>query len=382
MRPTARTGPDRQVCFPVTIEVGSGHAHPAAERLVECEESEKFVTFRTDYSYVRSTPRTGADHKFGISLAALNDIAYAVRAWAVVDGDVPTETIDVLRAAQKSDGSWAFNGDATGTDGGADTTAAVVLALLAAKVDVGDVDVEAALDYLVSQQQGNGSWTDGYSENPNSTAIVMLALTEAGRSAPLSAGDAYLVGQQQPDGHVAGPYDGYGLNTFGTTQAVEALVRASVPVAGEFASTVTVPAVGGSGALSLETSAGTLTAVTAVDPATLGNIPTGASFPSGAVAFTVSDLAPGATVTVRVIFPVGVLATKYFKFHDGGWFDASASASFAGNVVTLTLTDGGVLDDDGAANGVIVDPGGPASVPAVIAPVVAGAVTAFPKFTG
>jgi hypothetical protein len=329
----------------------------------------------TDLVAILGAP--GADHKFGISLAALNDIAYAVRAYAIV-GTVPSETVAVFRNAQKSDGSWAFNGDATEADGGADTTAAVVLALLAAGVDATDDDVDSALDYLEAQQQGNGSWTDGYAENPNSTAIAMLALHAAGRTAPLAVGDAYLVGQQQPDGHVAGPYDGdYGLNTFGTAQAVEALARASVPVAASPVSTVTVPAAGGSGALSLETSAGTLAGVAGVDPGTLGAAPAGTSFPSGAVAFSVIGIDPGATVTVRVIFPVGTSATRYLKFHDGAWFDAGAAASVAGNVVTLTLTDGGALDDDGAANGVIVDPGGPASVTAT-----AVVVTAVPRFAG
>lgn len=35
-----------------------------------------------------------------------------------------------------------------------------------------------------------------------------------------------------------------------------------------------------------------------------------------------------------------------------------AQAAIAGNTVTLTITDGGVGDDDLAANGVIVDQGG------------------------
>lgn len=336
----------------------------------------------TDLVAVLGAP--GVDHKFGISLAALNDIAYAVRAWAIVDGDVPTETIDVFRSAQKSDGSWAFNGDATGTDGGADTTAAVVLALLASGVDVDDEDLALALDYLEADQQGNGSWTDGFSENPNSTAVAMLALDAAGRTGGLAAGDAYLVAQQQSDGHIAGPYDAFGLNTFGTAQSIEALARASAPVSSDFVSTVTVPAVGGAGALSLETDAGTLTSVSGVDPATLGTPPTGAAFPSGAIAFTVTGLEPGATATIRVIFPVGTAATRYLKFHDGAWFDASSLASFDGNVVTLTLTDGGIGDDDGSANGTIVDPGGPASVAATaLPPAVAGiAVTGTPRFTG
>ena len=336
----------------------------------------------TDLTVSLGTP--GVDHKFGISLAALNDIAYAVRAWAIVDGDVPSATVDVFRNTQKSDGSWAFNGDATGTDGGVDTTGSVVLAMLSAGVDVADGDVAPALDYLEAQQQGNGSWTDGYSENPNSTAVAMLALDAGGRTDALADGDAYLLDQQQSDGHIAGPYDGYGLNTFATTQAIEALTRASASVATEFVSTVTVPAAGGAGALSLETSAGTLSSVSAVDPSTLGSLPAGASFPSGAVTFTVNGLAPGGTAAVRVIFPVGVTATRYFKFHDGAWFDATALTTFTGNIATLTLTDGGTGDDDGTVNGVIVDPGGPASVAAAApAPAVAGvAVLGTPRFTG
>ena len=39
------------------------------------------------------------------------------------------------------------------------------------------------------------------------------------------------------------------------------------------------------------------------------------------------------------------------------------------NVITITLVDGGLGDDDGVANGVIVDQGGPANPPSPQAPV-------------
>jgi len=35
------------------------------------------------------------------------------------------------------------------------------------------------------------------------------------------------------------------------------------------------------------------------------------------------------------------------------------------NVITITLVDGGLGDDDGLSNGVIVDPGGPGQPPPV-----------------
>ena len=44
-----------------------------------------------------------------------------------------------------------------------------------------------------------------------------------------------------------------------------------------------------------------------------------------------------------------------------GWY--VLPASIVGNTATFTITDGGVGDDDLAANGTIVDQGGPGSGP-------------------
>ncbi len=199
----------------------------------------------------------GADDKWGVSLGAFNTILFAIRGYAAF-ASVPDATITVVRNAQKSDGSWSYDGDNTGTNGGADTTGLAVQALLESGVAAADADVTQALDYLEAQQQPSGAWTDGFSENPNSTAVALLALSAAGRTGTLAAGDAYLLGVQQSDGHFAGPYDDATPNTFGTAQAVQALVRTGIPDATTYAHPRTVPAATGGGALTLETDRGVL----------------------------------------------------------------------------------------------------------------------------
>src|SRR3990170_1638777 len=59
-------------------------------------------------------------------------------------------------------------------------------------------------------------------------------------------------------------------------------------------------------------------------------------------------------MTLPASVPFG---TKYYKIDSSG-FHEHADAVISGNTVTLDLTDGGAFDDDGTANGVIVDPGG------------------------
>ncbi len=320
----------------------------------------------------------GGDNKWGVSLGAFNTILFAIRGYATF-ASVPDATITVVRTAQKSDGSWSYDGDNTGTDGGADTTGLAVQALLESGVAASDPDVALALDYLEAQQQPSGAWTDGFSENPNSTAVALLALSAAGRTGTLAAGDAYLLGVQQPDGHFAGPYDDATPNTFGTAQAVQALVRTEIPDAATYANPQTVPAAVGGGALTLETDSGTLDDVAAVDPATLPAPPAGVTFPKGLVSFSVTGLENGETVAVRLTLPVGTTLSRYFKLIGSTWSDATSLASFSRNVVTLTLTDGGAGDADGVENGVIVDPSGPAVVASAVAP---DALLLVPRFTG
>jgi len=318
----------------------------------------------------------GPDNKWGIPFASFNNVLYAMRGYARV-ATVPVATIQVVRNAQKSDGSWSFDGVRTGADGGADTTALAVAALLDAGLGTGDATVAKGIGYLVAHQQSDGAWTDGFSENPNSTAVAMLALAQADRMGPLAAGNAFLVSQQQLDGHIEGPYDSGSPNTFGTSQAIEALQRVlqAVPVSSVVK---TIRPARGSGDITIQTSAGALANASAVDPTTVASPPAGVTFPVGLVSFRLTGLSVGATATVSLVLPVGTAVARYFKFNGSVWSDTTSLATFVGNVVTLTLTDGGAGDEDGVANGVIVDPGGPS----VVATATPDAIALVPRFTG
>lgn len=83
-------------------------------------------------------------------------------------------------------------------------------------------------------------------------------------------------------------------------------------------------------------------------------------FPDGLVSFQVNGLTPGGQVVVTLTFPAPFPPeAKYYKVDEFGFHELSPPAAVInGNIVTLTLTDGGTGDGDNTANGVIVDPGG------------------------
>jgi sugar lactone lactonase YvrE len=105
------------------------------------------------------------------------------------------------------------------------------------------------------------------------------------------------------------------------------------------------------------------------------NLPVGYSFPHGLLDFTLTGGTPGSSATLVLTFPSPLPpGTVYWKYgpspagHDCAgvacstphWYRMPPSqAVVSGNTVTLTITDGGVGDDDLTANGSIVDAGGP-----------------------
>ncbi len=116
------------------------------------------------------------------------------------------------------------------------------------------------------------------------------------------------------------------------------------------------------------TSAGTFTSLSAVPESILPTAgkPSGVSFPFGLFAWTLDGLTPGATVTITITAPSPFVSpAQYWKVIDGVWTDATSlvGSDDGDNVLTLTVTDGGLGDADGVANGQISDPGGVA-VPA------------------
>jgi hypothetical protein len=84
--------------------------------------------------------------------------------------------------------------------------------------------------------------------------------------------------------------------------------------------------------------------------------PTNISFPCGLFSFNIINIIPGSTVTITITLPIP--CTQYWKYTPSGWIQIPVISALD-NVMTIQLTDGGLGDADGVANGVIVDPGGP-----------------------
>jgi hypothetical protein len=114
-------------------------------------------------------------------------------------------------------------------------------------------------------------------------------------------------------------------------------------------------------------------------------LPSGAISLTGALTYDVTGLVPGSTIDVTFLLPVGSDPTNIYKFQNGSWVDLTSIATFSGDVVTLQLTDGGLGDADGVANGTIVDPVvfAQATTPGAptIGPVAGGSASALVGFT-
>jgi hypothetical protein len=126
----------------------------------------------------------------------------------------------------------------------------------------------------------------------------------------------------------------------------------------------------------VDTATGTGTATFAVDAGTISNLtatnasstacltsPPGVSLPHGMFSFNLAVPNPGDTATITITLPSNLPAnTQYWKCINGQWVDCTSllGSNDGDNILTLTITDGGLGDADGIANGTIVDPGGPA----------------------
>jgi hypothetical protein len=85
---------------------------------------------------------------------------------------------------------------------------------------------------------------------------------------------------------------------------------------------------------------------------------------------------PGSSTSVTVLLPEPAPQDyKWYKYSPTqGWYDYSANVSFNGDrtQLTITLVDGGTGDDDGQQNGIIEDPSGLGTAPAVSSSSVGG----------
>lgn len=91
-------------------------------------------------------------------------------------------------------------------------------------------------------------------------------------------------------------------------------------------------------------------------PADPNALPPGALDLTGVLSYEVDDVAVGGSVDVTLQLPAGSTPTAVYKDVNGTYVDVSSIATIIGNSVVLDLTDGGLGDEDGVANGVIVDP--------------------------
>jgi hypothetical protein len=105
-----------------------------------------------------------------------------------------------------------------------------------------------------------------------------------------------------------------------------------------------------------------------------GSAPETIAFPYGLFDFTTTGCTPGSTITMTITYPGGLPGTtQYWKYGPTptnttpNWY--LLPAAFSGNSVTFTITDGALGDDDLAANGTIVDQGGPGIPPALPVPI-------------
>lgn len=122
---------------------------------------------------------------------------------------------------------------------------------------------------------------------------------------------------------------------------------------------------------------GNITALYAIDPNSIGDtvgMPENLIF--GLIDLEIKAVNPGDTVSVTIYLPQPVPEDYgwYQYSSTQGWTDYSAGAVFnaARDQVTITLTDGGVGDDDGVVNGIIVDPSGAGTPPPLTAYSISG----------
>jgi hypothetical protein len=270
--------------------------------------------------------------------ATFSNLLYIALAQDLACGAPQPAALTAVRAAQQAKGGWNFLGDPNGTDFDADTTALAVEALVAGGADGADPAVAGALRFIADNQQSDGAWQSFGADDPNSTALSIVAVTAAGFDVespcwrdtvdPSKAGTAYAsptvwISSQQltsppaDAGRIASPNDGFGVNTFATSQSVQGLLQSWLPVTRAAARTCssstptvdtstpvaggTVTVSGGGFAASTE-----LTIELHSTPVLLGTTTTDASGNYSAVVTIPVDTAPGAhSLVVSGLDPSG-----------------------------------------------------------------------------
>jgi hypothetical protein len=133
-------------------------------------------------------------------------------------------------------------------------------------------------------------------------------------------------------------------------------------------SVASLPAAVGNVYVTIEAPAGsTLSAVSTSVPS---NLPTGVSAPYGQVNFTATGFS-GNSATFSLFVPYNAAVTGAVKYNrlTSAWDSIGTVTQFGNKTkITYTIVDGGPYDQDGSANGTIVDPIAPAGFASVTVP--------------
>ncbi|GAB3660431.1 hypothetical protein GCM10027596_19170 [Nocardioides korecus] len=327
---------------------------------------------------------TGDLSLFGVT--DLSRVRYLVHDFHAVDGATVTPRIDYAPArlhAQMPDGSetTADSMVCTRVEAGSSTTVTTGIG-----VQGGHLPFGAGWSCQVVQ-------TVGYTDGGQPVNVTSRSFS------PSAGGDeyTYVVGTgtllDGPPGTSAdadgvpdavedlGPNHGDG-NLDGTPDSTQPEV-ATLPALGQ-------PPGSGSTFLTVAGPAGSaLVGVATLTPYELSTpLPDGVSLPAGLVSYTVTGVPSGSTQTVS-IYPASMAGVNGYAKYDlssQAWSVLPAGrVTIAADHLDVRLTDGGTGDADGVANGVIVDPGGPAAVPAPVdttPPTVTGTATTDPNANG
>ena len=161
------------------------------------------------------------------TLPLFNGTLYSALADAALGRPSPSATVDYIVAAQQANGSWNFAGDPTGAGEDVDTTGLAVQALVVAGGSL--QSVARGFGFLLTVQDRAGYW----GSDPNSTSQAILALQAVDRKVGgVDCLDAVaaLRSLQGRDGRFVSPFESFGVNTFATSQAIQALGRGWLPL--------------------------------------------------------------------------------------------------------------------------------------------------------
>jgi len=265
----------------------------------------------------------------------------------------------------RSAGEGAYIGDNTyNTDGSSQTKAQTVNNNVTATYEIKVENDGSEPDSLtVIGTAGDAGWTVNYFDALAGGTDITAQVTGGGWSTGALApdGSKEIRVEVTPSGLAGGSSKELLVtSTSNADNSKKDAVKATTTVCVR----QTVATATGTGLATFETNRGQVTGLTAMASVPCGTVP-GITFPHGFFSFNITNVIPGTAVTLTITLPSPMPAgTQYWKCQNGVWVDVTSLVgdNDGDNVLTLTLTDGGWEDADGAANGTFVDQGGPAVV--------------------